>query len=444
MPNSRSLTVIDYNYNDDLDAAAPIAPAKAAQYLFYAIASLFFLALFWAAVAKLDRVTRGQGRVVTSNQLQEVQYFEGGIVEEILVSAGQHVTADQLLVKLDPTQMNVEFAQGQDGFNRLAARVARLESEAALEPVVFPAALVSAAPTIVAGERALYEAKQAEFRAAVGVANNKLDQRRQALEDAKVSLETAIEAQTFAAQELRMMEQLVAKGIEPRVELLRARQREATARGEMQRAKIAVERTQFEVTEAEGEIDRVRKTFAASSADELAKTNAELEDLRGELPALQDKVARTEVRAPIAGVVNRVMVSTIGGVVAPGETIVEIVPSEDTLIVEAKIKPADIGFLRRGQEARVSITAYDSSVYGSLDGVIETISPDAIEEEKTGERFYNITVRTQADAISGKYGDLQILPGMAAEVAVLNGKRTVLAYLMKPLADVGQKALQDK
>ncbi len=155
-------------------------------------------------------------------------------------------------------------------------------------------------------------------------------------------------------------------------------------------------------------------------------------------------MARTDVRAPVAGVVNRVLVSTVGGVVAPGETLVELVPSEDSLLVEAKIKPSDIGFLHIGQEARVSISAYDSSLYGSLDGFIETISPDAIEDENTGERFYNITVRTTAESLKSNRGDLKILPGMAAEVAILNGKRSVLAYLIRPMSVMSEKALRDK
>jgi adhesin transport system membrane fusion protein len=264
------------------------------------------------------------------------------------------------------------------------------------------------------------------------------------LEDARVALMTAKESHTLAAEEHSIMQRLVSKGIEPQVELLRARQRDAAAKGEVQRAEIAISRLEFEIAEAEGEVDRIRKAFSAKAADELTNAKAELEELKGELPALQDKVARTDVRAPVAGVVNRVLVSTVGGVVAPGETIVELVPSEDTLLVEAKIKPADIGFLRVGQNAKVSISAYDSSLYGSLDGTIETISPDAIEEEKTGERFYNIKVRTSAESLKSRRGDLQILPGMAADVAVLNGKRSVLAYVIKPMADINQKALRDK
>lgn len=440
MAQSRALAPTDM----DVDEEMLIEPSKAAQYFLYIIAGLFFTTLLWASVAKLDRVTRGQGRVVTSNQLQEVQYLEGGIVQEILVSAGQQVAKDDVLIKLDPTQMNVEFNQGREGYNVLASRIERLESEAGLRPVAFNAALTRAAPRVVANERALYEARKAELDASLEVEMRKLDQRREALEDAKVSLATAEEALGLAAQEMDMMERLVAKGIEPQVELLRARQREAAARSDFQRGKIAVNRSEAEVAEAQGEIERIRTTFAASAADELSKSKAELEELKGELPALEDKVARTDIRAPVAGVVNRVLVSTVGGVVTPGETIVEIVPSEDTLLVEARIKPADIGFLRVGQETRVGITAYDSSVYGSMAGVIETISPDAIEDEKTGESYYNISVRTNADALQSKRGDLRILPGMAAEVSVLNGKRTVLAYILKPLADIGAKAMQDK
>ncbi|MEO1241783.1 MAG: HlyD family type I secretion periplasmic adaptor subunit [Pseudomonadota bacterium] len=440
MAQSRALAPMEV----DVDEEMLIEPSKAAQYFLYIIAGLFFTTLLWASVAKLDRVTRGQGRVVTSNQLQEVQYLEGGIVQEILVSAGQQVAKGDVLIKLDPTQMNVEFNQGREGYNVLASRIERLESEAGLRPVAFNTALTRAAPRVVANERALYEARKAELDASLEVEMRKLDQRREALEDAKVSLATAEEALGLAAQEMNMMERLVAKGIEPQVELLRARQREAAARSDFQRGKIAVNRSEAEVAEAQGEIERIRTTFAASAADELARSKAELEELKGELPALEDKVARTDVRAPVAGVVNRVLVSTVGGVVTPGETIVEIVPSEDTLLVEARIKPADIGFLRVGQATRVGITAYDSSVYGSMAGVIETISPDAIEDEKTGESYYNISVRTNADALQSKRGDLRILPGMAAEVSVLNGKRTVLAYILKPLADIGDKAMQDK
>ncbi len=440
MSEKRDITLA----NVAVDDVMLIEPGRAAQLLLYVIAGLVLMTIIWASVAKLDRVTRGEGRVVTSNQLQEIQYLEGGIVQEILVSPGQKVLKGDVLIKLDPTQINVEFNQGREGYNVLASKIARLESEAALKPVDFSRKLSLASPRMVANEQALYKARKAELDASIEVETRKLDQRREALEDSKVSFGTAQEALVLAQQELEMVERLVEKGIEPQVELLRARQREAAARSDVQRGKIAVNRTEFEIAETEGEIERIRTTFAASAADDLSRAKTELEELKGELPALQDKVARTDIRAPVSGVINRVLVSTIGGVVAPGETIVEIVPSEDTLLVEAKIKPSDIGFLHVGQETKVGITAFDSSVYGSMPGVIETISPDAIEDEKSGESFYTISVRTNTDALQSKRGNLKILPGMAAEVSVLNGKRTVLAYILKPLADISNKAMKDQ
>lgn len=440
MSEKRDITLA----NVAVDDVMLIEPGRAAQLLLYVIAGLVLMTIIWASVAKLDRVTRGEGRVVTSNQLQEIQYLEGGIVQEILVSPGQKVLKGDVLIKLDPTQINVEFNQGREGYNVLASKIARLESEAALKPVDFSRKLSLASPRMVANEKALYKARKAELDASIEVETRKLDQRREALEDSKVSFGTAQEALVLAQQELELVERLVEKGIEPQVELLRARQREAAARSDVQRGKIAVNRTEFEIAETEGEIERIRTTFAASAADDLSRAKTELEELKGELPALQDKVARTDIRAPVSGVINRVLVSTIGGVVAPGETIVEIVPSEDTLLVEAKIKPSDIGFLHVGQETKVGITAFDSSVYGSMPGVIETISPDAIEDEKSGESFYTISVRTNTDALQSKRGNLKILPGMAAEVSVLNGKRTVLAYILKPLADISNKAMKDQ
>ncbi len=428
-----------------IDDALPIEPAKAAKILLYVIAGLFALAFIWAATARLDRVTRGEGRVVPSNQLQEVQYLEGGIVKEILVKAGQKVKAGDILVRLDPTQFNAEFAQGREGFNLAAARVRRLSAEAEQKELDFSQELLSAAPDVTADEKSLYDARMAELNASLEVEAAKLAQRKQSLEDAKVARDYAQQSLDLASEELAMMKPLVAKGIEPQIELLRTRQRESTARGEVHRAEIAVERAEAEVSEAENEMVRIRKTFTANVADELSKAKAEYVELSGGLPAIRDKVDRTEVRAPIEGVVNRVLVSTIGGVVQPGETIVEIVPSEDSMLVEARIKQADIGFLSIGQAARVKLSAYDSGVYGALDGKIESISADAIEDEKTGDRYYLIKVRTEQNVIrTKKGGDLQILPGMGAEVDVLNGKRTVLAYLLKPIVDVQNKALREQ
>ncbi len=413
----------------DIDSELPIEPSKAAQYLLYAIAGLLFISLLWASVARLDRVTRGDGRIVPSNHLQQVQYLEGGIIEEILVKPGAHVKKGDVLVRVDPTQINAQMSEGEGGYHLLAARVARLEAAAADRDLVFPPEIERDAPEIAANERQLFLARKTEFEAALAVETGKLDQARAALAYAE-------ETGALASEELAIVEPLVRKGIEPKLELIRARQRAASALGEKQRAEIAVK-------SVESETGRIRSTYFAAIADELATAQAEMTGISGGLPALRDKVDRTEVRSPIDGVVHRVLVATIGGVVQPGQTIVEVVPAGDTPLVEAKIKPADIAFLRVGQEARVKISAYDSSVYGSIDARIETISPDAIEDEKDGARHFLITVRMDEAALRTQDGALPLMPGMAAEVDVLNGKRTVLAYLLKPIAEVSNRALRE-
>lgn len=413
----------------NIDSELPIEPSRAAQYLLYAIVGLLFVALLWASIAKLDRVTRGDGRFVPSNHLQQVQYLEGGIIKSILVKPGQQVKKGDILVTVDPTQINARMAQGEDGYNLLAARIARLEAEASGAALIFPSELEENAGEIVANERKLFAARLQEYEAALAVEAGKRA-------EAQAALDYATQTHSLASQELSIVEPLVNKGIEPKLELIRARQRAASALGDKQRAEIAVKG-------ADDEVERIKSTYLASVTDELSKAKAEMTGVSGELPALRDKVDRTEVRSPIDGVVHRVLVATIGGVVQPGQTIVEVVPAGDTPLVEAKIKPADIGFLRVGQPARVKVSAYDSSTYGSLSGKIETISPDAIENEKTGDRHFLITVRVDEPALATKDGALPLMSGMAAEVDVLNGKRTVLAYMLKPIAEVSNKALQE-
>lgn len=413
----------------DVDKELPIEPSKAAQILLYAIAGLLAVAFLWASLAKLDRVTRGEGRIVPSNHLQRVQYLEGGIIEEILVRPGERVKKGDVLVRVDPTQINAKLSSGEGGYYALAARIARLEAAAAGTEIAFPAGLAASAPDVAANERTLSENRKQEFEAALSIEQAKLD-------EALAARDFAVETHALAQEELAIVEPLVKKGIEPRIELIRARQRFASALGEKQRAEIAV-------GSAQSEVARVRNTFYASVADELAKARAEMAGVKGDLPGLRDRADRTAVRAPIDGVVHRVLVQTVGGVVQPGETIVEVVPAGDTPLVEAKIKPADIGHLRVGQEARVRISAYDSSVYGSLAGVIETISPDAIEDPKDGARHFLVTVRLDEAALGAGKGALAPTPGMAATVDVLNGKRTVLAYLLKPIAEVSENALRE-
>jgi membrane fusion protein, adhesin transport system len=421
-----------------------VKPAFAANMLLYGIGAFFVLFILWAMFAKLDQVTRGNGKVIPSSNLQVVQNLEGGIVREILVSQGQPVKKDQVLLRMDSTQFAAEFAKGREGYNTLVAKITRLQAEANHGNLIFPTGLAKAAPDIVAAEANLFQARVAELGAGISVAQSRLDQARQAQAEAQGRALTAANAKRLADQELSMIAPLVEKGIEPRIELLRAQGRQSEAQGAAAAAASSASQAQSAVNGALGEISQIRERYQSRAQEELTAAKAELASSGQTLPALQDRMTRTDVKAPIAGTVNRVLVATIGGVVRPGEPLVEIVPRDDALLVEAQIKPADIAFLHTGQKALVKITAFNFSRYGGLVGKVDYISPDAVKDERSGETHYTIRVRTDKSVVETPDGPQPISAGMIAEVDVLGTKRSVLDYILSPIKDVGDRALRER
>jgi adhesin transport system membrane fusion protein len=421
-----------------------IKPKVMANLLLWGIFAFFLLFALWAAFAKIDQVTRGSGKVIPSKNLQIVQNLEGGIVREILVAQGQPVKAGQVLLRMDATQFSAQFAKEQEGYNALVAKITRLQAEVNTGGLVFPAGLYRAAPDIVAAETSLYQARIAELNAGISVAQSRLDQARQALNEAQVRAQTAAQAKAQASEELQMIEPLVEKGIEPRIELVRAKGKLSEAQGAASAAASATQQANSMVNSATGELAQVRGRYRSRAVEELTAAKSELAASGQELPALQDRVTRSDVKAPITGTVNRVLVATIGGVVKPGEPLVEIVPTDDALLIEAQIKPADIAFMRPGQKALVKITAFDFATYGGLEGRVDYISPDAVKDERTGETHYTIRVRTDKSTIQTADGPQPISAGMIADVDVLGAKRSVLDYILSPIKDVGGKALRER
>jgi adhesin transport system membrane fusion protein len=408
-----------------------LKPNRAANLLLWVIAAFVVIFVAWAALARVDEVSRAQGRVVPSRQLQVVSNLEGGIVREILVRQGEKVAAGQPLLRLDATQFSAQFSREQEGYNALVARITRLQAEVDGTAPAFPPGLITTSPALVAAERSLYQARQSELSAALSSARSQLDQ-------AQTMVSTRQQAKSLADRELALIGPLVEKGIEPQIELLRAQSAASQAGGEYRGAQSAA-------AQAASEMRSVREQFRAKSVDDLTAAKAELAGMGRELPALQDRVTRAELKAPISGTVNRVLVATVGGVVKPGEPLVEIVPSDDALVVEARVAPADIAFVHPGQKAQVKLTAYDYSIYGALDGEVERISPDAVvTDERTGETHYLVRVRTE-DRLSDAAGrPLTITPGMVAEIDLLGEKRSILSYILSPIERVGSRAMREK
>ncbi|WP_242138896.1 HlyD family type I secretion periplasmic adaptor subunit [Sphingomonas sp. TREG-RG-20F-R18-01] len=426
--------------------ASPTArPSQASQYLFWAIAAFTSALLAWAAIAKVDETATATGRVIPSRQLQIVSNLEGGVVKTILVKAGVTVTAGQPLLELDSTQFASEFGKTSETYNALVARVARLKGEVSGTEPVFPPALVAAAPQLVATERSLYSAQLAELAAASSVEQAKLDQAQRALGQAEVDSAMRAEGAALADREVTMIAPLVDKGIEPQIELLRAKTAQSQARGGANGAVLAIRRARSAVAEAQSGLRSVRNKQRAQAVEQLTQSSAELANQSEALPALQDRVRRTVLRAPISGTVNRVLVATVGGTVRPGEPLIEIVPKDDTLVVEADVKPADIAFMHPGQRATVKLTAYDYYVYGGLDAKVEGISPDATVNERSGESHFTIRVRTHDASLKAPDGSaLPIGAGMTAQIDLLGHKRTILSYLLTPFSKLSDNAFREK
>ncbi len=422
-----------------------IEPSQVSRLMLWVIVGLSITAFAWAALAQIDEVASAPGRVIPSRQLQIVSNLEGGRVKAILVRAGATVTAGQPLLLLDGTQFTADYAKSSEAYDALVARAARLEGEVAGHAPIFPADLVTRAPLLVATERALWSARLADLSSATSVEAAKLDQAQRGVSQAEVEAATRAAGATAAESEVQMLAPLVAKGIEPRIELVHAETAQAQARGLAAGSALAVRRARSGVAEAQSGLRAVRERYRSQAVEALTLARAERAGQGAGLPAAQDKLTRTEVRAPIAGTVNRVLVATIGGSVRAGEPLVEIVPKDDSLVVEADVKPADIAFIHQGQRATVKLTAYDYSVYGSLDGVVEHVSADAIANERTGESHFTIRVRTKKANLEAQDGSpLSIGAGMVAEVDVIGHKRSVLSYLLTPISKLRDNAFREK
>jgi adhesin transport system membrane fusion protein len=320
--------------------------------------------------------------------------------------------------------------------------VARLEAEVEGRAVVFPAELAGETE-VVANERALLDARRAELDAALDVLRRQEDQRKQELLELERRISGLEQSLALARQEQTMMTPMVERGVTPRVELLRVQRQVNDIDQELETARIAVPRAQAALQEAQRRQQERRATFRSMAQQELNNQRVQLRALQEMLTSVRDRVARTEVRSPVRGTVQRIKINTIGGVIKPGDDLVEIVPIDDTLLIEARIRPADIAFLRPGQDAKIKLTAYDFAVYGAVPGRLEQISADTIVDEQ-GQSYYRIRVRADTSALVGAAKEMQILPGMVAQVDVLTGKKTVLQYLLKPVVRARENALRER
>ena len=417
---------------------------RASFYLLWAIVMFFVIMIVWASVAEVDTVTRADGKVIPSARLQVMQSLEGGIVGSIDVAQGQSVKQGDLLVSLNPTQFGSDLQSRSQQLQSLKARWARMIAQVEDHPPEFSDELKKQASLYVANEWAAYLARKGELDAQLATLDAQIAQKEKELQETVVVRETAVRTLEYAAQEREIVANMVKRGLEPQLELVRIERVMADAQGRADSSRLVVGRLTEAVREMQARKLAVSQQFKAESAAELNKTVSEMRALEESMPALRDRLSRTELRAPMTGVVNRVLVSTLGGVIKPGDPVVEVVPADDQLVVEAWVQPKDIGFISLGQAAKVKLTAYDYSIYGSMDGKVMQISADAVPVGDKGQTFYQVRIETSTTAMESLGKKLPIIPGMQSQVDIVTGSRTVLRYITKPLTAVKENAFRER
>ncbi len=424
----------------DIDDDLPVSR----HVLLIAITSFFVIFVFWANIATLDEVTRGDGKVIPSSEIQALQTLEAGIVEEFLVKEGQEVKTGQVLVRLSDIEASSDLGANQARYYGLLASITRLQAEAEGKMTVeFPEEVMEGSPASVTEEINVFRANQRQLQGQVNVLQPQLAQREQEVRELDTRIRDLRGVISLQRQEKEMIEPLVARGSAPKLELLQLERVIKEKNSELNSARSSLPRAKSAVDEAKARIEEIESSAKAQAQTELAAKLIELNEIRERLSALKERKTRTEIKSPVNGTIKELTINTVGGVVRPGENLIEIVPKADQLLVEARVRPSDIAFLYPGQQAVVKITAYDFSIYGGLDGEVVDISADTIEDEQ-GNSFYRVRLRTYETELKRKDEILPIIPGMVASADILTGEKTVMQYLLKPFIKTLDNAMTER
>lgn len=424
------------------EAVSQKVPGSSRKMLWAIVIAIAWL-IVWASVAEIDELTRGEGKVIPSQQLQVIQNLEGGIVSEILVKEGDHVTKGQVLLKIDDKGFAGSYGENKFRYIELKAKSLRLDAEAnglPFKPIEDPSDDMKRQ---MAYEKSLYDSNQEQLHKTLQVLQEQLKQKTNELSELESKVSQLQNNYTLSKKEIGIMEPLVKKGLVSEMEFLQIKRQANTIQGDLETSRLSIPRVQSAIQEAQNKLAGAELEFQNKAKKDLNEAVAEMSRLQEAQTSLEDRVNRTLVRAPVDGTVKQLLVNTVSGVVKPGMDILEIVPTEDTLLIEAKIKPSDVAFLRLGLDATVKFTAYDFSIYGGLQGKLVFISADTITNEK-GESYYLVHIKTNKNHLGTEKKPLELMVGMTTTVDILTGKKTVLDYLLKPILKAKHNALRER
>lgn len=409
----------------------------------WVVSACILSALLWAYHAQLEEVTSGEGKAIPSSKIQVIQNLEGGIVSEIFVREGQVVEQGAVLLRLDDTRFLSSRGETEAERQALLARAERLSAEAEGRPLNIPADIQREAPQLAEDEQALYQSRQHRLQSEQRTLGEQLRQKTQELAEFRAKAQQYRASMGLLQQELNMSQPLVATGAISQVEILRLRRSLVEIRGSLDATNLAIPRAESAMDEIKSRIEESELSFRSEAFKELNEVRTQLQKITATSVAIDDRVSRTTVVSPVRGIIKQLKVNTIGGVVQPGSDMLEIVPLDDSLLIEAKVRPQDVAFLHPGQKAMVKFTAYDFTIYGGLKASLELISADTITDEE-GNSFYLIQVRTDKSHLGSLEQPLLIIPGMVATVDIITGNKSVLDYLLKPVLKARAEAMRER
>lgn len=441
MPDQDAIKMGAYrNWSELSDEAILEQEPTTARRLVYGVLIALTCLLVWSAFAGIDTVTRGTGKVIPSSQVQIIGSQDGGVVQQILVSEGEFVERGQVLLQLDRTRSQASLGENQAELQGLEIRALRLDALVSEREFLPDASMLELAPQVVAEELELFQTSREELDTQVLIAERQKRQRDEELLELIAKRDQLVTEVSLARSELEVTRPLIESGAASQVEILRLEREVNRASGELRQVRAGIRRLEEAVREASNKIETVRLEFLNATREKLAETYTRISALSQAGEGLSDRVNQTEVTAPVAGTIKQLHYNTVGGIVLAGRDIVELVPADDTLLLEVRLKPRDIAFIAPGQEANVKFSAYDFVVYGGIKGTIEQIGADTLIDN-SDEPYYEVTVRTN----EVDFGPQQpIIPGMTVDVDILTGRKTVLSYLMKPVLRAQQRALSER
>ncbi len=424
----------------DADDQIPLSK----HFLLLAITGFFVIFVIWANIAKLDEVTRGEGKIIPSSEVQALQSIDPGIVEEFLVKEGDSVAQGQVLMRLRNIEAASDLGANRARYLGLLASITRLQAEAeGKEEFEFPEEVIKESSNSVTEELNTFRANKLQFQGQINVLKQQLVQREQEVDEINIRIGDLKGVIHLQRKEMNMIKPLVEKGSAPKLELLQLQRGIKERVSELNGLKSSLPRTQSSVEEAKARMDEIKQTAQAEAQSELATKLTELNEIRERLSGLQERKGRKEIKSPVDGTIQELAINTVGGVVRAGEDIIKIVPKDDQLIVEAQVSRADRAFIYPGQPAVIKLTAYDFSIYGGLKGELLDISADTIEDDQ-GNTFYRVRLRTHETELKRKGEVLPIIPGMVASVDILTGEKTVMQYLLKPFVKTLDNAMNER